>query len=195
MHKRYSAILIVFFSTIFLCGNLMALPSYRGIRLVTPDGKIIMSYKNDSTVIGSNTYSVERWGTNRLKLKLQNSESGVFLKLFGAKLMIRDNSGNLLHIILKNGNVFRVDSLIGAHLVFLQVLPQKVVVFRTEGSPVFTVTSGINKVIMKDKNGKIIYTLKGDTAIYPAAFLLLGVLSPEERVACYLLYKKIPLSE
>jgi hypothetical protein len=194
MCKKYLVTLIVSLS-IFLAGNLMALPSYRGIRLVTPDGKIVMSFKNDSAVIGSNTYSVERWGANRLKLKLKSSEKGVFLKLFGPKLMIRDNSGNLLHIILKDGNAFRVDTPIGAHLVFMRVLSKKVVVFRKEGHPIFTVTSGINKVIMKDKDGKIIYTLKGDTAIYPASFLLLDVLSPEERVACYLLYRKIPLIE
>ncbi len=181
------------FLVIFFMGVASALPALLGVRLITPNGQELMSFKKNTAYIEKTPYKIERGGPDRLKLTREGTDEGVFLKRLGVKLVIRDLKGNLMHIIRKEGWVFRVDSPIGAHLVFLKVSPKEVTIFREEGKTLFTLIPKFKSVLMNDKNGKTVYILKGDNKLYPAGFLCLPELTPEERAACYLLYKKIPL--
>ncbi len=163
------------------------------IFLVAPGSQILLSFKNTNEILIDKTaYTFERWGPNRLKLKQKDSGQGVFLKRLGIRLVIRNLQGNILHIIQKEGDLFRVETPVGAHLVYLKVSPKAVTVFKKEGETLYTITSKNKKVFMKDKKGNIFYTLEGETQIYPASFLCLPELSWEERAACYLLFKNIP---
>ncbi len=179
----------------FLCATSHAFPTLVGIRLVSPDGTVLLSFKQHEVVTKNGTYTVQRWGENRLKLIEKSTRRGVFLKRFGIKLMIRDLKGNLLHIIRKEGRIYRVESPVGAHLMFIKIANGTVTVFREEGSPLYTLTPQSKAVVMKDKGGKLVYTLKGDTDLYPASFLCIPELTWEERAACYLLYKTIPFAD
>ena len=192
--KRSFLIAALIGVAILAVGILPARPALLGVRLITSDGHELISFKKNTVYIKKTPYTVQRWGLDRLKLTRKGTEEGVFLKRFGVKLMIRDLKGNLLHIILKEGWVFRVDSPIGAHLVFFKVSPKKVTVFRKEGKTLFTLLPKLKSVLMNDRNGKTLYILKGDSELYPAAFLCLSELTAAERAACYLLYKKIPLA-
>ncbi len=193
--KTFFIVLAALVMSSILSGSVAARPRLLGTRLITPDGQELMSFTKDTVYIEKAPYAVQRWGIDRLKLTREGTHQGVFLKRFGAKLMIRDLSGNLLHIIRKEGWVFRVESPIGARLVFMKVSEKKVTIFREEGKTLYTLIPKLNSVQMNDKLGKSLYILKGDTNPYPAGFLCLQELTPEERAACYLLYKKIPLDE
>lgn len=189
----FTTLAVIMVMTAIRPGNISARPRLLGTRLITPNGQELMSLAKDTVYIEKARYAVQRWGIDRLKLTREGTHRGVFLKRFGAKLMIRDLSGNLLHIIRKEGGIFRVESPIGARLVFMKVSKKKVIIFRDEGKILYTLLPKFNSIQMKDKNGKPLYILKGDTGPYPAGFLCLPPLTPEERAACYLLFKKIPL--
>ena len=196
MEKKHILIFTSLLAVILLTWCVFPAPAaLLGTRLITPNGQELMSFRKNTIFIKKTPYKVQRWGTDRLKLTREGTDQGVFLKRLGVKLMIRDLKGNLLHVIRKEGGVFRVESPIGALLVFLKVSPKKVTVFREEGKTLFTITPKIKSVLINDKSGKTICILKGDSNPYPASFLCLPELTPEERAACYLLYKEIPLDE
>ncbi|GEM_PF-6857199 len=191
--KRLRAMTFFFGFVILIWGIRPALPAFLGVRLITPAGRELMSFKKNTITIGHALYTVQRWGPDRLKLTKKGTDGGVFLKRLGVKLMIRDLKGNLLHVIRKEGWVFRVESPVGAHLLFVKIFPKKVAIWREEGKTLFTLLPKFKSVVMNDATGKTLYILKGDTELYPAAFLCLPVLTPEERAACYLLYRQVPL--
>ena len=196
MKRKHILIVTSFLVVILLTWRVLPAPAaLLGTRLITPDGHELISFRKDTVFIEKTPYKVQRWGADRLKLTREGTDQGVFLKLLGVKLMIRDLKGNLLHVIRKEGWVFRVESPIGALLVFLKVSPKKASIFREEGKNLFTLTPKIKSVLINDKNGKTVRILKGDNNPYPAGFLCLPELTPEERAACYLLYKEIPLGE
>ncbi len=175
---------------------LMAKPLLAGDRMVLKDasGQALLTVKGENQVeIGKTRYRFQSWGLNRLKLEGKATHRGIFLKRLGIKLVIRDLKGNILHIIRKEGFVFRVESPVGEPLSYIKISsPRKVTLFRQEGKPLYTIQAKGQSVLIEDAGGQALYTLKGTAKTFPAAFLCVSELSWEERVACFLLYEKIP---
>lgn len=188
--NRFLIMLTVFFLIFSTSGNLLAKGK---ILLTDSDSQTILAIPgNNKVFIGKRAYTYKSWGINRLRLKQKNTDQGVFLKRLGVRLVIRDLQGNILHIIQKEGFVFQVKTPTGEYLIFIKISHGKVVVFREKGQTLFTITSKNKTALIKDNNGHILYTLKGETGIFPASFLCIPDLSWEERAACYLLYRGIP---
>ena len=189
--KRYIAAVIGIMVILLMAGPLLA---GGGVVLKDASGQALLKVKGENQVeIGKTRYRFQSWGLNRLKLEGKVTHQGIFLKRLGVKLIIRNLKGNILHIIRKEGFVFRVESPVGEPLIYIKISsPRKVTLFRQVGNPLYTIQAKGQSVLIEDADGQTLYTLKGTAKTFPAAFLCISDLSWEERVACFLLYEKIP---
>ncbi len=164
------------------------------ITLTASQGHIYMTVMGRGKVeIRGTPYHFDIYGINRLKLIGQSRKRGIFLKRLGVKLVIRNLRGDILHIVRKEGFTFKVDNPLGETLIFIRILSQgKAVLFRQKGHILYTVTADNHAVKMKDADGNLLYTLKGTAKAFPAGFFCIRELTWEERVACFLLYEKMP---
>jgi hypothetical protein len=162
-----------------------------GLPVLKSGDQVLVELKgNDTVTIGGNEFKYKLLKKNkRLKITSVDGTEGVFFKRYGTKIKLRDLQGTLLHYVLKARSYYKVKMGDGTELAYLKIENGKVAVKNLETNNDFVVYPENGKIIFKDANGNITFTLDGETNPFPAAFLALEPLSPLERVACYLTYR------
>lgn len=187
--ERKKTVIILFVMTLIILVSSHA--SIAGNVVLKAGGKTLIEVKGDNTVIiKGEVFTYKRLKKNkRLKIVSLNSQKGVFVKRYGTRIRLRDLEGNLIHLIIKAGIFYKVKTVMGKELAAIKWEPGKVTVSNRDSNSIYHVVSEDRKIAFKDENGRTVFSLEGETNLFPAAFLALTPLSLVERVACYLTYR------
>lgn len=184
--KTIAILTVIIFIT--FCSSLLY-PA--GKTVLKVGGKVLVEFKTGNMV----NIKGEKFKYNcikkdkRLKIVNENSNEGVFFKRYGTKIRLRDLNGNLIHLIRKAGNSYKVKTVMGKELAVIKNENGKITVSNHDSNSIYQVAPERGNIVFKDKNGSTVFTLEGETNPFPASFLALTPLSLLERVACYLTYR------
>lgn len=156
--------------------------------------KVIVEFKGENTVvIKGDKFKYMRIKKNkRLRIINENSKEGIFVKRFGTRIRIRNLKGSLTHLIRKAGKFYKVKTVMGKELAVINIDNidnGEITVSNLGSNSIYHVVSKDGKIVFKGKNDKVVFTLEGETNLFPASFFALTPLSLIERVACYLTYR------